>query len=545
MKTISRRDFMKTTFSAVAGAAFLSKNSTAFAQPKRPNVIFIITDDQPVESFGFLKQKALTPNIDRLSEKGAYFSKFYVCSSVCSPSRYTCLSGQYASRCNIPFFKNQCTEDDVTRVLWNVGYEHNQVTLPKALKREGYKTGLVGKWHINGVLDKCTPIAKGSDPFSPQVKKTMQENYTIICNGIKNFGFDYVSSAYAGNLHDDPNLRNTGCDEHNMEWMTKAALDFIDDNKDNPFYLYFAPTLLHVPNVTHSLVHADPRISGEGMLDEPITDIMPSRKSVIERVKAKGINMKYAGATWLDDGIGALIKRLEKHGIADNTLIIYFNDHGMNHGSKGTCYEGGLITPTMAYWPGKIKPQKCDELMQNIDFAPTILDVCGVAVPAEMKIDGKSFMPVLEGKTKKLHDAVYSEIGITRAISTKKWKYIAFHVPASLQRTQQERLADHKAYIESVYKSSGIKIDPDPEAKYYQMGMEAGGSRFERGQLTRTAPWKKNYFDPDQLYDLENDPLETTNLALDPKYKSTLEMMQKKLQDFLEDLPGTYPGLKP
>lgn len=516
-------------------------------QTRRPNVIFIITDDQHRDTFGFLGGDVLTPNIDRLAHEGAYFDHSYVVSSVCSPSRYTCLSGQAGSRSPSREFKQATTREGVTRVLWNVGFGAKQWNLPRAMQAGGYKTGFVGKWHLNGVLHLTQPIPEGSDPADPAVKKQMRINHQIVCNDLKKWGFDYCGSAYGGNLHDDANLRHTGCDEHNMEWLTKAAVDFIDENKDEPFYLYFAPTLLHVPDVLTSL-KADPRISGEGLLDEPITGLMPSREDVLRRVKAAGLPEEAAAATWLDDGVGAVREALERNGIADNTMIIYFNDHGMEYSSKGTCYQGGLLTPTMAWWPGRIQPQVCEGLIQNTDFAPTIMDACGVQVPADMVLDGASFMPLLDGSKKQIRTSTYSEIGLVRAIATERYKYIAFHVPASLMEDKEGRMATQIRHFEEELKNplfSWLKEEKlDPEARWYQMGMSPGGHRFEREQVRKPSPWKANYFDADQLYDLEKDPLETTNLANDPEHAAVLKKMKALLSDRLSTLPGTYPDLK-
>lgn len=508
----------------------------------RPNIVFIIADDQPRKALGYLEGKALTPNIDRMAREGVNFSRAYVASSVCSPSRYTCLSGQYASRCSIPFFTDQATREGVTRVLWNVGFAPDQLTLPMALQRAGYTTGFVGKWHING-MPGWQSLPPGSDPASPSVKKVLASNQAAFSKGLKPFGFDFARNIYAGNPNDDKALVNSGLNKHNMEWVTQAGVEFIEQNRDHPFYLYFSPTLVHVPD-PHASLTGDPRNSPLGMLDEPIMGVQPSRTCVIERCKAAGIPEPLWGANWLDDGVGALMKKLEELDLADNTLIVYFVDHGMEQHSKGTCYEGGLITPTLAYWPGHTKPQVCDEMIQNIDFAPTFLDLAGYRPPEAMEIDGRSFAPLLHGKPFRGHDAVYSEIGLTRAVSTPEWKYIAFHVPPSLQRTREERMVDHLKLVEDI-KAKGQWFEEwelDPEARYYQMGMGAGGASFERWQVCRGATWEHNYFDIDQLYDLRADPGESKNLANDPQHAEKLAEMQALLKSYLDDLPGTYPG---
>ncbi|MEM9418582.1 MAG: sulfatase-like hydrolase/transferase, partial [Planctomycetota bacterium] len=452
-----------------------------------------------------------------------------------------------ASRCSIDFFNKETTTEGVRRVLWNIGFADDQPTLPRVLQANGYRTGFVGKWHINGVGKWENPPAPGSDPSDPAIAAILKENHDSIAHDIKAFGFDYADGVYRGNLVDDKKLVNTGMDEHNMEWLTKAALDFIEESRDEPFYLYFATTLNHVPDPKVSL-KADPRISGEGLLDEPITGIMPPRESIYTRLKEHGVPEDLADATWLDDGVGAVLNKLEELGIADNTLVIYFNDHGMADKSKGTTYEGGLISPTLAYWPGRITPQRVSSITQNTDFAPTILDAAGVTPPDDMIIDGKSWLPLVDGKVDKTHESAYSEIGLVRSVSTPEWKYIAFRVPPSLQRTKAERLAEHKAlFAELKEKQPWIRDNPhyeiDPEARYHQMGMAPGGSRFERGQRNPEAAWIDNYFDADQLYHLAVDPKESTNLADDPAYAEKLAEMKAILRGYLEEMPDEFEKL--
>jgi arylsulfatase A-like enzyme len=525
---------------------------SAFAETrKQPNILFIITDDEFRDHFGFLGGNSLTPNIDRLANEGIYFENGFVSSSVCSPSRYTCLSGHFASRCPQPYFQTGTTDDGVTRILWNLGFAEGQPNIPSVLRKAGYATGFTGKWHLNGTMHLIEHIEKGADPYDPEIQKVMHANHDIIANEIKRYGFDYADAVYGGNPDDDKTLINTGCNVHNQEWNTKAAIDFIEANKDQPWYMYFSPTLMHVPDTYASLV-GDPRKSGKGVLDEPITGVQPSRASVLERTKAAGIPNKNAAATWLDDGIGAIMAKLEELDLAEDTLIIFFNDNGMEYHSKGTNYQGGIRTQIMAYWPGVIEPgARPQELVQNTDFAPTFFELAGIKPPTDMMLDGFSLVPILRGESPEdWRKAVYSEIGLARGVSTADWSYVAFYVPPSLERTKEERVAEAKEYY------YGEMLEQNPwmedkypfleDAPYYQLGMKPGGGAFERWQLKdpENTPWEPSYFDRDQLFHLNNDPTETTNLAENPEYAAKLKEMQALLVAYLEDLPGAYPGLK-
>lgn len=527
------------------------------AEKRKPNVVIFYTDDQPMDSFGFIRGKAHTPNIDRLAKQGAYFSNAYATSSVCSPSRYSCLTGEYASRCQSPGFLREISEEGETKVLWNMGMAEDQWNWPRVMQANGYKTGMIGKWHVGSSGKhghrKNVP---GTDPKDPAVKAVLKYNQEYYCKDIAEFGFDYVGAAYHGNPNDDPNLVKTGCNVHLPEWQTQHALEFIEKYKDEPFVLYYASTLLHVPDCTADL-KKDPRLTPLGWMDKPIAPgVLPPREDVIRRAREAGVPEgklgKLIAATWLDDVVGAVQNKLKELGLADDTLILYFNDNGTDDNGKGTCYQGGAHVPMMAYLPGVVKPGERRELVGNIDIAPTLFEFCGITPPADMQLDGTSLMPLCRGdKVANWRDSMYLEIGLTRAVVTDDgYKYLAFRVPESYtNRPKEEIVAEHHRMMDQIYKNFPWtkKMWPYEEnPRYMQMGMAPGGHHMERFQLyLDNPPFKKNYFDPDQLYDLNRDPRETTNLAANPEYQATLEKMKKKLKTLLADVPGTFADLKP
>lgn len=526
------------------------------AETRKPNVVIIYTDDQPMDSFGFIRGKAHTPNIDRLAKEGAYFSKAYATSSVCSPSRYSALTGQYASRCQSPEFRREISEEGVTKVLWNMGMSEDQWNFPRVMQANGYKTGMIGKWHVGSSGKhghrKTVP---NNDPKNPEVKKVLQYNQEYYCKDIAEFGFDYVGAAFHGNPNDDPNLVKTGCNVHLPEWQTKHALEFIETYKDEPFVLYYASTLLHVPDCTADL-KKDPRLTPLGWMDEPIAPgVLPPREDVLRRAREAGVpdsqNGKLIAATWLDDVVGAVQDKLMALGLDDNTLILYFNDNSTDDQGKGSCYQGGAHVPMMAYLPGVVEPGERKELVANIDIAPTIFDYCGVTPPEEMQLDGASLMPLCRNETVEWRDSMFLEIGITRAVvSDDGFKYLAFRVPESYtNRPKEEIQQEHREALANIHKTFPWTQDlwhEEEHPRYMHMGMAPGGHHMERFQLyLNHPPFEKNYFDPDQLYDLNRDPRETTNLASNPEYQAKLERMQKKLKKLLADVPGTFADLKP
>ena len=538
-----RRDFLK-QLGAGAAAMGLGK-AFAFAKAggkkRPPNVVFIITDDQPLEAFGFLSKarpKPLTPHIDKLAAQGLYFSRCYVSTSVCTPSRFTCLTGMYASRSQSTNFRNSITAEGQTNVQWNADLRPGDLTVAKVLKENGYATGIVGKWHNGAPEGRArfwANIQPDSDPARPETAKALAEVQEKLHAHARAHGFDYAASMNLANFGAHPcrKLRY-----HNPEWITKGAIDFIEQNKDRPFYLYMATTLLHGPSPLASL-KADPRITHCGLLEKPPT-VQPSRQSVLQRAKAAGVPEQLAPATWLDDSIGAVMNKLDELGLADNTLVIYFDDHGVEQ-AKGSNYEGGVRTPCFIRWPGVAKPGRSDALVQNVDFAPTILAACGVEPPKDMTLDGQDLTGLLTGRTKTLRDSVYCEIGYTRAVCTDRWKYIAFRIPPSKQMTKAQRIAAVEKYAANKAQREDEEFHADPDAPLSHMGFPQGQATEQANALKKHA---KTYFDADQLYDLENDPNEQRNLASDPAHKAKLVEMQALLKKHLAGVPGTFAEFK-
>ncbi|MBL7223361.1 MAG: sulfatase-like hydrolase/transferase [Candidatus Brocadiae bacterium] len=542
ISAVSRRDFLKHSMAATGAAALAGQSLLHAAEERarrRPNVVLIVTDDQKLEHFGFLRKKALTPHMDRLAGEGMLFTRAYTSTSVCTPSRFSCLTGRYASRCSAPSFLRSYTKERQTNVQWNTLLDHEKFTLPKAMKAAGYVTGMVGKWHNGGpqawgrIRSKIKPA---DDPADPRVAKTLAEAQEAIHAYIRDQGFGYAAAINMGNFGSYP-IRTMRC--HNQEWITKGALDFIDQHKDKPFFLYMATSLMHGPSPTQSL-KADPRITHGGLLANPVAGVQPSRQDVLERTRKAGVPDPLAGATWLDDGIGAVMKRIAEHGLDDDTLIIFFDDQGMEQG-KGSCYEGGVRTPMFVRWRGRIRPGKMPALVQGIDIAPTVFDACGIEPPKGMAMDGTSLMPLLRGETKTVRDSLCFEIGYTRAVCTQQWKYLAFRIPPSRRLTLEQRKAMIERYAANKLKHEDRVITNKPEDPLSHLGYPGGQNTEQGGPMRR---YRKVYHDPDQLFDLEADPGEQHNLATDPQYRPVLERMKAELKKHLARMPGTFAEFK-
>ncbi|MCX7047491.1 MAG: sulfatase-like hydrolase/transferase [Candidatus Sumerlaeota bacterium] len=506
MSTLDRRGFMKLAGAGLAASALPSAFRAQAAEPgKRPNVVFILTDDQNTDTLGCYGAKVLTPAIDRLARGGVRFTRAYTVHSVCTPSRYVCLTGQYASRSQDPFFAKASPAGTQSNIGFNVQITSETPNVARALHDAGYATGFVGKWHTGGPALVKYPIdGKFEDP---EIAKILAENQQRIIQYIKQCGFDYAASVYRGNLKDH---KFDALTLHNQEWVTKGALDFIDQYKDKPFFLHVCTTLQHGPNPLQS-IPGDKRMTPAGLLSE-LPKVQAPRESIAPRVQKAGFEPNTAAATWLDDGVAAIVKKLEDLGLADNTLFLFFSDNGTVKG-KGTCYDGGANTACLLNWKNRVPAGVVsDKLIANVDFAPTILDACGVKPPSGMRMDGQSLLPMLAGPDAPWRDTLMLEVGHTRAVRYGKWKYIALRYTAAMQEAIRSNSLDRKPYhMDTVFDLQKVAEANHP-----------------------------GYWDADQLYDLEKDPMEKTNLAKNSDCAKVLADMKERLKKELAKFPRPF-----
>ena len=494
--------------------AFFCANAAGQEAAKlHPNVLLIITDDLKEEHLGFTSggMTALTPHMDQLAKSGIYFSRAYVTSSVCTPSRYSILTGRYASLCRTPEMDITAAENGMHRVKWQTWIYPDSDNLVRLLKSAGYFTGYVGK--CDG-FKKREPqrVPPESDPRDPVVKKVLIENQQRLVEDVKQIGFDYAASLAWANPPHNPCKELQG---HNIEWEVKGALDFLDAavKKDQPFFLCFATTLLHWPDPMKDIRNADTRRTHMGYLDKPI-DVQPLRQSTIDRVKASGLDENSAITTWLDDGIGALLTRLDRLGLTENTLIVFINDNRTDDG-KGSCYETGAHIPLIISWKGALGGGRVsDALVANIDIVPTICDAIGVDIPGGYVQSGTSLMPHLRGEDAVPHDSVFLEIGNTRAVVTQDgWKYLALRIP---------------------YETAGV-----PKKKISHMSYKAGDVN---GIELKTMKLYSNlYWDENQLFDLNRDPRETRNEWASPEKRPQAKKLVNIMEEYLKEMPGIFP----
>ncbi len=508
--------------------------------PKRPpNFVFFVADDMQREMFNCLaegEEPFLTPNLDRLAAEGTLMTQQYVSSPVCTPSRFTCLTGRFASRSTSRALLQTILEEGQSVVNWNTRIRPGQPSLPRLLQRAGYKTGMVGKNHVFEVPGR-RKVGRHEDPHDPLVHARLQADQQTLCNAIRRCGFDYAAAIYQNNPESNgPEALAV----HNLDWIAQAAIRFIEENQDHPFFLYFASTVPHSPGDPARSWNTDRRTTAAGFLAEPL-NVLPSRHDIPKRLEAAGVpvDSQRANMLWLDDALGVLLWQLHELGLDDNTIVLFFNDNGQ--GAKGTLYEDGIRSPSIIWRKGGF-PCKlaCNVKVSNTDFAPTILDFAGIPKPEDL-FDGVSFRPALEGNAEPIHETLYFELGYARAVVMGRWKYLAVRYPdraRTMSREERARILDQ--YNSSLRERGRPILTTDPLARFSHLSLIPGGGDAEAASTGQ----RPGYYDSDQLYDLQRDPLERKNLAGDPDYADELQVMKQHLQNYLNTLPGGFADLK-
>ena len=496
----------------------------AFADRSNPpNIIMFLIDDQNPSSIGAFGGDTYTPNLDRMAKEGMKFTRAYVSSSVCTPSRYSFLTGRYAGNSYSKLYL-EAVGDKNNQGLpnFNVALEGDKMNVGNVLREAGYTTGFVGKFHLTSKLDfpefykgkdKWIDIPKNAKP-GDETSAQFKHNEQWSRRYLKALGFSWAKNVYPENTPSPYSV-------HNPEWTTVAALEFIEQNKKGPFYLHLCSTLLHGPDKSWRKSMDRPLITGEGEV-KSLPKVMTPRNDLLKIIKEKGFDpdSHVAGEAWIDDSLGAIFRKLKELGIDDNTLVVFAPDHGRD-GKASVFSHGSSKVPMIMRWPKEIGAgQVCEELVQNVDLVPTFFELGKAAKPNSYQIDGQSLLPLFKnGKTKDWRDHLYLEMGAARATVTKDWSYIAV-------RYTKEQIA-------SIKKATPQNL---PKAMSYigRLGIGVRGAD------------RPGFFDEDQLYDLSKDPKEMKNLAYKKSQTNRIKemryMMEKDLEavgrPFGEFIPG-------
>jgi arylsulfatase A-like enzyme len=502
-----------------------------------PNIIIINVDDiVGGQHFGFEGRDCLTPSIDSLAAGGIQFSEAFAASTVCGPSRYALLSGRWPSRNTSANFLAKYATGTLGRFgVSDTELEDDGQNLGAWLQEAGYRTGFVGKSHVwdddlkfpsNWAAKGLIGYSKTTDPATDAtVNGAMQHNHRVLSQRMRTVGFDYVSGFYSANLLE---LQNDHLNVHNQEWITKNALDFIEENHEQRFFLYMAPTINHGPvrdDLSKSL-GADPRYTSAGYFSNLDYSFMPTRTEIRNEVTTAGTQLISARETWIDYSIAALRDKLQAHGIQNDTLIIFTSDHGEKKlnvsptdWGKSSLNDIGMKVPLVMHWPNGIVSggRTYSELVSQVDFVPTLLELAGASSLPTRPVDGLSLVPVLNGSSAALRDEVFCELGYARGVRTKDSKYIALRYPQSVYN----QITNGVLWPNF---STGLLTEPRP---YYtgnsSLGFNAAGSN-------------PGYFDDDQIYDLVADPEEDVNIYETSPQKAY--DLKKRLAGYLGSISG-------
>jgi uncharacterized sulfatase len=395
-------------------------NAYANQPKKRPNLVFIVTDDQARWSLGaYGNKESRTPNMDRLAKQGAKFLSAFVATPVCSPSRASLMTGRYGTQVGIT--------DWITpkQAEAGVGLPAEAITWMAVLQRSGYRTGLIGKWHL-GALPQFHPAKCGFDHF---------------------MGF-----LGGGNTPMDPTLEVDGQTRKLKgslpDILTDGAIAFVTRNRDRPFALMLN---FRAPHLPYGPVPEED--------SAPFNDLDPTIPKFpgldIPQVK-KWTRDYYASVYSVDRNLGRLLKVLQDMGLDEDTIVIFSSDHGYmigHHGlhTKGNAqwvagdqkgkqrpnmFDHSLQVPLIIRWPRVVKGgAEVRELVSNIDTFASVLGMLDVPPPRDYRQEGKDFSPLLRGQKLAWRDAVFAQYDLhnggkasMRSIRTERWHLVRQHL---------------------------------------------------------------------------------------------------------------------
>jgi arylsulfatase A-like enzyme len=432
----------------VPGCANTSQRFAAEKLPNKPNIVLIVSDDQGYADASCYDHPAevSTPNIDRLAAEGVRLTDGYASAYVCAPTRAGLLTGRYQQR--FGFYTGGDSR---------VGLPLSEVTVADLLKKEGYATGVVGKWHL-GLEPQYRPLQRGFDEF-----------YGFLGHGAHDYFKLQITDEYTSIYRNDKPINDTGYLTDNL---ALEAVSFIERHHKRPFFLYLPFNAVHWP-----LQAPDDYIKRFNTGDE-------------------NRDIYLAMLTSMDEAIGQVLDALKRTGADGNTLVIFFSDNGgarknfANNGVlrdyKQSVYEGGIRVPFIVRWPGNLpKAAVCSEPIISVDIVPTILSAAGVGLPGDRVYDGKDMLPVLRSETTEpLHRALFWYDGSQQwAVRAGKWKL--------LSRKGSLELYDLQADISEKHNLAVDRPDVLEELKeIYAQWRSQMGEQISKLK-TRTRPKKK------------------------------------------------------
>lgn len=359
---------------------------------QRPNVVIILADDQGNADCGFQRSPSTisTPSIDKIAANGVVFTNGYASGYVSAPTRAGFMTGRYQQR--FGFY----TANDSRQ-----GMPLSEITIADVMKKEGYRTGIFGKWHL-GIEEAYHPLNRGFQDFYGFLGHGGHDYYNFTCETDKNY--ECITR----------NFTPVSDEGYLTDILANEASNFIKTNseKKTPFFLYLPFNAVHSP------------------LQAPEEDIKRFNTGSHDR------DVQLAMIYRMDIAIGKVIQELKDRGVYENTIIFYFSDNGGSKASsavnlplrdfKQSVYEGGLRVPFVMSWPAKLKHAVCNEPVISFDIMPTICAALNIKLPSDIIYDGKNFLPAIQGKLEEpLHKDLFWDGAENRwAVREGKWKLV-------------------------------------------------------------------------------------------------------------------------
>lgn len=407
-----RRRLLQGLGGLALGSALPSASEAQAEAP--PNIVFILADDMGYADLGVYGQRdSATPHLDRLASQGIRFTQGYANSAVCSATRFGLITGRYQYRLRGGL------EEPIGGAGEPLGLPPEHPTLPSLLKRQGYRTALIGKWHL-GSLPKFGPLKSGYDEFFGNVGGAV--DYFTHKAGV---GADLPPGLYEG----ETPVEAVG---YYTDLIAEKAQRFLKrQSARQPFFLSLHFTAPHWP--------------WEGPGDEAVSRQLKNLSHT-----DGGSLQKYGeivGA--LDAAVGRVLETLEQQGLARNTLVVFTSDNGGERfsntwpfsGQKSELLEGGIRVPTLLRWPARVKPgQVSEQVLISMDWLPTLLSAAGTAPDAAYPSDGRNLLPQVLGQAAPAERTLFwrYKAGGQRALRSGDWKYLRIRGNEFLFRLDQD-----------------------------------------------------------------------------------------------------------
>ncbi|MET0650062.1 MAG: sulfatase-like hydrolase/transferase [Pyrinomonadaceae bacterium] len=399
-KKITRREFVA---SAVAVSALAGSGGVAGAQAERPNVLYVMADDLgwgDLSCYG--RPDYRTPHLDRLASEGVRLTQAYSASPVCTPTRCAFVTGRYPARTPVGLEEPLAWKRQLVEQKRDVGLAPEHPTVASLLKAAGYRTALVGKWHL-GYLPKYGPVKSGFEDFF----------------GIMSGAGDFFTHKDANGDDDlfeaEVPVERVG---YITDLLTERAVEYIRRRHDAPFFL--------------SLNYTAPHWPWEGPRDEAVARSIAGKGHA---GFASGGSLKtYAEMMRsLDSGVGRVLRALKEAGHARRTLVVFTSDNGGERfsynwpfsGQKFDLREGGIRVPALARWPGRIPAGRTHEQVAvTMDWTATILAAAGASAHPDYPLDGQNLLPVLGGERAAFERTLFWRNDVQAAVRAGRWKYL-------------------------------------------------------------------------------------------------------------------------